>query len=300
MQEGSLSRETQSPKVSIILLNWNGLEDSLECLESLSKVTYPNYEVIMVDNASTGEDVKVFREKYGDYIHIIENDRNYGYGRGFTIGVKKAFARGAEYVLLLHNDTVVAPDFLDKLVRVAEDRPEYGILSPANYSYDQPDKIQHAGERARWFGLRAIEVAKLNGEEDVRECTWAPLACLLMERGKVTKMGVLPAMEEYFLYGDPIWHLCALRAKLKIGCVLQSKIWHKSSQSLQRAGWNRMKWILRDNLILRYRFLSLKNLRGLTLTQFVFFASWLFIFRPPDFIRLIIRGFQGNMKLKKN
>jgi len=56
------------PKVSIIILNWNGLEDTIECLESLKKITYPNYEVIVVDNGSEGNDVEVLREKFGDYI----------------------------------------------------------------------------------------------------------------------------------------------------------------------------------------------------------------------------------------
>ena len=296
-----MNNQTPGPRVAIIVLNWNGLEDSLECLESLRAVTYPNYEVIMVDNASDGDDVKVFREKYGDYLHIIENRDNYGYGKGYTIGVNEAFIRGAKYALLLHNDTVVAPDFLDVLVRVAEEHPEYGILSPVNFSYDQPDKVQHGGERARWFGLRGMEVANLKEDEkDVLECTWVPLACLLMERDKVSRMGLLSAMQDYFLYGDPIWHLCSMTAKLKIGCVPQARIWHKSSQSLQRAGWSRMKWIIRDNLILRYRFLSPKNLKRLTLSQFIFFTTWLFIYRPPDFIKLLLRSFRGNMKLKNN
>ena len=66
------------PKVSIITLNWNGLEDTIECLESLKKITYPSYEVIVVDNGSEGNDVQVLEEKFGDYIHLIKNDRNYG------------------------------------------------------------------------------------------------------------------------------------------------------------------------------------------------------------------------------
>ena len=65
------------PKVSIIILNWNGLEDTIECLESLKKITYPNYEVIMVDNGSKGNDTQVLEEKFGDYIHLIKNDKNY-------------------------------------------------------------------------------------------------------------------------------------------------------------------------------------------------------------------------------
>jgi len=70
---------TNQPKVSIIVLNTNDLKDTLECLPSLKKMTYRNYDVIVVDNASTGDDVKILREEFGDYVHIIENDKNYGF-----------------------------------------------------------------------------------------------------------------------------------------------------------------------------------------------------------------------------
>ena len=285
------------PKASIVILNWNGLEDTIECLESLREVTYPNYEIIVVDNASTGGDVEALRREYGDYIHIIENDKNYGYGKGFTTGMREAFTRGAKYVLLLHNDTVVATDFLQLVVKAAASHPEFGILAPVSYWYDQPEKIQHGGERARWFGLRSIEVGNLNTEEEVIECNWVPLSCLLMEKEKAIQMGVMPAMEEYFLYGDPVWHLCALRAKLKVGCVPQARIWHKGSRSLKRAGWSRVHWIVRDNFILRFRFLSPSYVRNLTPTQFIFWFRWLFLQRPLHFIRLMGHGLcQGGLR----
>jgi GT2 family glycosyltransferase len=78
-------------KVSIIILNWNGLEDTVECLESLKKITYPNYAVIVVDNGSTGNDARVLREKFDDYIHLIENDKNtfafLGCSPGFSLAI---------------------------------------------------------------------------------------------------------------------------------------------------------------------------------------------------------------------
>ena len=60
------------PKVSILILNWNGLEDTTECLESWKKVTYPNHEVIVVDNGSEGNDAQLLKERFGDYIQIIQ------------------------------------------------------------------------------------------------------------------------------------------------------------------------------------------------------------------------------------
>ena len=73
------------PKVCIITLNWNGLEDTTECLESLKKINYTNYEVIVADNGSEGNETQVLEEKFGDYIHLIKNDRNHGAYDGHNI-----------------------------------------------------------------------------------------------------------------------------------------------------------------------------------------------------------------------
>ena len=64
------------PKVSIIIINWNGFDDTAECLESLQKITYKNYDVIVVDNASEGNDVQRLEDKYGNYIDVLQNNEN--------------------------------------------------------------------------------------------------------------------------------------------------------------------------------------------------------------------------------
>src|SRR4030065_2361956 len=86
--KGYSEQNMNQPKVSIITLNWNGLEDTTECLESLKKIAYTNYEVIVVDNGSEGNDAQVLEERCGDYIHLIKNDRNYGAGGGINIGMR--------------------------------------------------------------------------------------------------------------------------------------------------------------------------------------------------------------------
>jgi len=76
------------PKVSIIVLNWNGLKDTIECLESLKKITYPNYGVIVVDNGSEGNDADVLEERYKDYIKVIRNKGSYKKKCGIYIVIK--------------------------------------------------------------------------------------------------------------------------------------------------------------------------------------------------------------------
>jgi len=113
----------------------------MECLESLRNITYPDYEVIVVDNASEGNDVRILREKFGDYIHIIENDKNYGYTGGNNIGMKYAMAHHQpDYILILNNDTVVAPNFLTGMIGAAESDDSIGVVGPKVCYNDPPDR----------------------------------------------------------------------------------------------------------------------------------------------------------------
>lgn len=107
------------PKVFIIIVNWNGLKDTLECLQSVFKQDYPNFEVIMVDNGSKDNSVQVIRNAYPQII-LIENKENLGYTGGNNVGMHYAVNSGSDYVWLLNNDTVVEPDTLSKLVAAAK------------------------------------------------------------------------------------------------------------------------------------------------------------------------------------
>src|SRR3990172_4830039 len=107
------------PKVSIVILNWNGLKDTLACLESLKAVDYPSFEIILVDNGSTdGSPEKLASlAKENPKIRLILNSKNLGFSKGYNVAIQKALEHSAEYVLLLNNDTRVNPRFLAPLVR---------------------------------------------------------------------------------------------------------------------------------------------------------------------------------------
>lgn len=170
------------PKVSVVILNWNGWEDTIECLESLYQINYSNFEVILVDNNSNDNSVKRIEEyavglikpesKFNEYISqnkplklfsysesilksetkikyssknlsIIKNDSNYGYAQGNNIGVNFALKNSKpDYMLLLNNDVVVDKDFLVEMINFAEVKDSIGVIGPKVYYYDFPEKIQ--------------------------------------------------------------------------------------------------------------------------------------------------------------
>ena len=232
------------PRVSIIVLNWNGLDDTIECLESLHKITYPNYQVIVVDNGSEGEDVRVLGEKFGYYIHIIENDRNYGFAEGNNIGMRYAINSYApDYLLLLNNDTVVAPDFLDELVKVVDSDSKIGIASPKIYYYEfksRNDVIWFAGGRIKWW-RRWVYPHIGWRENDQRQyqkmaaVDWASGAAMLLKSSVVEKLSLLNS--GYFFGNEDVEYCIKARKNgFKIVYVPTAKVWHKIGMTREKLG----------------------------------------------------------------
>lgn len=134
----------RSPSVLIVVLNWNGRSDTLECLASVSKLAYPNYHVLVVDNGSTDGSVEAIETEHPD-VEIIENGSNLGYAGGMNVGLRWALARKVDYVLPLNNDVVVAEDALTELVSLAESSSDIGATTPRVYRYFERDVIDNVG-----------------------------------------------------------------------------------------------------------------------------------------------------------
>jgi len=228
--------ERMHHRVSIIILNWNGLDDTVECLESLKKITYPDYEVIVVDNASSGNDVEVLRDRYGDYIHLIPNDKNYGFAEGNNIGMRYALDRQSDYVLLLNNDTVVDADFLTELVRVAEGDERIGIAAGKIYFYDFPNKLQSVGGKINWsLGTRRNygRQEDIGQFDQIAERDFVYATAMLIKRAVMERISLLDAS---FFFGIEEYDYCTrtIRAGFKVVYVPTSKVWHKAGASRRK------------------------------------------------------------------
>jgi len=230
------------PKVSIIILNWNGLEDTVECLESLRKITYPNYDVVIVDNGSEGEDVRILREKFGDYIHIIENDRNYGFAEGNNIGIRHTLRNSkSTYLLLLNNDMIVAPDFLTELVEVSESDAEIGIVGPKIYYYDfdgRNDVIWYAGGKIQWWRQWVYRHIGENDDDlpqyqTITSVDWITGAAMMLKRCIIEELSLLNP--RYFFGNEDVEYcLKARKHGFKTIYVPSAKVWHKIGVSRKK------------------------------------------------------------------
>ncbi len=280
---------TSRPKVAVIVLNWNGLSDTSECLEALRCVTYPNYQTIVVDNGSEGDDAQVLRERFGGSIHLIENDSNYGFAGGCNIGIRYALDRGADHVLLLNNDAVVDPAFLSGLVQAAEALPYGAALCPKICRYDWPRVLQSTGGRVNPWTGRAWQVGRDRPDDgrydSVEERDYADGACMLIRREALERVGLLD--EDYFAYWEETdWCDRAREAGLKCYYVPSARIWHKEARSSTGSG-NR-GFLFRRNAFLFLR----KRKRSYHLVTAVLFHVFVLVpyhllRHPASFRRLI-------------
>ena len=188
-----------NPSVTIIILNWNGWEDTVECLESIYQISYPNYHVIVVDNNSTDDSIKKItnyaignidvKSKFFNYDHsnkpikilnynqneycgrkplkndheliLIKNESNSGFAEGNNIGIKYALKNlNPNYILLLNNDTVVEKNFLMSLIREGEKDSKIGLLGPKMYYYDNPNVLWCIGGKINWKLARGMHIGK--------------------------------------------------------------------------------------------------------------------------------------------
>jgi GT2 family glycosyltransferase len=226
------------PVVWVVILSWNGRADTLACVESCLKATYPNLRVLVVDNGSNDGSQAAVRERFPQ-VERLELGENLGYTGGNNAGIRHALAAGADHVLLLNNDTVVDPGFVEALVEVARADPAVGMLNSKMYFFDAPDRLWFAGASFhRWIGWgRHRGYGEVDrGQYDAVEPLERACGCSLMvTRALCEQVGLLA--DEYFAYCEDLdWSLRARRAGFRIAYVPRSRIWHKVSRATGGTG----------------------------------------------------------------
>ena len=220
-----------NPKVSIITINWNGKEDTAECLESVKRLDYPNYEIVVVDNASADGSVEFLRERFPE-VTYIENKENLGWTGGCNAGIEYAMKNEADYVFILNNDIVVDKDCLKELVKVAESDSKIGFVGPRIYSYGEPEKILSPGVNVYYTLLRRKKgERKDTGQLDkIKEVNWIDDMVLLVKRKVIENVGLYDP--SYFMYfEDSDWCYRTKKSGFRILYVPTTKAWHKGSSS---------------------------------------------------------------------
>jgi len=221
-----------------VTVNWNLPRDTAACVESLLSAGLPPGQIIIVDNSSTDDSVAMLRARFGPSAHILEAAVNRGYADGCNTGILRALSLGAERVLLLNNDTVVAQDFFAELEAAVVADSSIPILAPLILDYDVPETIWYLGDR-RIDGLpismslrrgRLVpgELPQLVAVDFVSGCA------MMVERRVFEEIGVFDA--GFFMYAEDVdfcWR--ARSAGLRLACATRARMWHKVSRSAGRS-----------------------------------------------------------------
>ena len=246
------------PKVDIIVINWNNKADTIACLDSLKSLNYPDFKIIVIDNGSTDDSVIGIKKAYPS-ITLIENRKNLGFSGGNNVGIRLALNDGADYVLLINNDTVVDSGFLGELIRVVESDPSIGIVGPKIYYYDDPKRIWFAGGAINYWwghlyhvGYMEEDVGKYDVIRDVDSITGC---AMLIKRKVLEEIGLL--CEDMFLYfEDTDFCVRAYKKGYRLVYVPTSVIWHKVSRTTSKIKGLQFYYNIRNWLIFMRRHAS--------------------------------------------
>lgn len=220
----------RTPSIVVVVLNWNGGVETLQCLESLARARCPNCSVLVVDNGSTDDSLTKVWAAY-PWVQTIETGENLGYAGGNNVGIKYALDEGADYIVILNNDAVVKPDAIEKAVRVAEMLGDsVGVVGFATYYYAEPDTLHCLGLNAGLHGgFYVPSVAKME-ESEFLHIGSAYGCAMLLTRGLLEAVGLFD--ERFFLMHEEL-DLCARaqRAGFAIVGATGARVLHRGSAS---------------------------------------------------------------------
>ncbi len=255
--------------IYIIVLNWNGKSDTLTCLNSLQSLTYTNANIVIVDNGSIDDSVAVIKAHYPD-LTLIETGHNLGYAEGNNVGIRYALEHHADYILLLNNDTTVAPDFLDQLATAAEQNTAVGVFAATLFYMDQPDTVWFAG--AQWNAQTLTFTYPYQDEKLPAHITtdtdYACGAALFFRADVARNIGLLDA-RFFLVWEESDWCLRAIRAGYGCQLVPSASVWHKVGASFDgESSPLRQYFSYRNRLLWAEKNLSLIDLSRLIIDSY--------------------------------
>lgn len=263
-------------KVAIIILNFNGIKNTLECLKSLTSVDKDGFivKIIVVDNASIDNSVQTINEKYPD-VETITNPENYGFAKGNNIGIKKALEGEADFIFILNNDTILDKNCVKKLISASSQNPEYSIFAPKIYfekgyefhkdRYKESEKgnvIWYAGGSIDWdnlyghhIGVDLVDDGKFN---EFTQTEFATGAAMFLKSDVIRKTGYLN--EDYYLYyEDTDFCMRAIKLGYKILFSPDAIVWHKNAGSSKSGSSLQDYYITRNRLIFGFKYASFRT-----------------------------------------
>jgi len=237
----------KQPRVFIITINYNGYKDTVACIESLRKIKYLNYEIVVVENASD-DSQKIAEDPYiNENATVILSNRNSGFSDGNNQGIRYAMEQGADFVLLINNDTVVDENFLDALVNTAQRHEDAGIVTGNIYYFKEPKKLWYSNGN---FDTRTCITRMVCESSRQEENVTFVCGCLMLIRTKaIRSIGLLEDM--FFLYSEDTEYGCRMiKNGYKMYWTPDAHIYHKISASTKECSDFQQYYLIRNNFLM--------------------------------------------------
>jgi GT2 family glycosyltransferase len=247
-----------SPLVYCILLNWNGRDLLLETLDSVTKLNYPNFRIVVVDNGSTDGSQDAVKKAY-PHLTLIENGANLGFGGGNNVGMEYALKCGAEWIILLNSDIAVDSNMLSDLMNVAVTDNNIGVLSPKIYYFDKKNLLWYAGGAINyWSGIvshRGLREEDAGQFDNIANTDYISGCAMLIRRSVLENVGMFDPVYFPAYSEDADLSTRIKRAGYRLVYVPQAKLWHKVS-AFSGGGLTPLKTMLKveHNLIFFKRY----------------------------------------------
>ncbi len=223
-----------NPHIKILILNWNGKDLLKHCLESVSKIDYPNYSVMVIDNGSTDNSIEMVKDNYAE-VELLELDNNYGFAGGYNRCFTQLKNDYSEFVLLLNNDTEVDPDILNSFIHAKEMYGDNNLYGGKIFYQDKPKLIWYAGgnlnlKRAK-ISHRGIRQSDSPEFSDPMQTDYITGCCIFTSMGVINQLNGFD--ERFNMYGEDV-DLCLRAKKEGINCYYcpDAKLSHHVSASL--------------------------------------------------------------------
>lgn len=247
MAEGK--RVDPLPLISLITINYNQAVVTCDMLESARMLTYPHFEIIVVDNGSAEDPTERIRQGNYPNVRVVVSPDNLGFSGGNNLGIRHA---AGDYYFLLNNDTIVTPNLLEQLLEPFLQHPDVGVVCPKIRFHDQPTIIQYAGHHplnpytGRTWAIGLMEPDQ--GQHDRPGPTWfAHGAAMLVSRAVLERAGSLD--DSFFLYYEELdWSARIRQAGFQIYYQPNALIYHRESMSVGKANALKVYYHTRNRL----------------------------------------------------
>lgn len=219
------------PKVFVLILSYNGVKWLKECLPTVMAMDYPNYETVVIDNGSSDNTQEFLREQFPQ-AQVVTLQPNRGYAGGFDAGLEYAAQRGADYFLIMNNDTEIHPHALTALVETAQSQDRAGFVTGKVYFHDRRNVFQSVGKKEdpiTWVGAHiGYEEADTGQYDQVAERVFVDDIYTLVSRPMYEEIGGYDL--QFYLHCEEFdWQLRAKKAGWKIYYTPDAKLWHHGS-----------------------------------------------------------------------